>query len=178
MGRALQAYDTATIDRGLLMLAVCAGDSAQAHRRLAADGVHVPERTLRDWKTHVTLSASRRCSAATAPSWRTSSSTEPWSAALLAARLEHAALERATEQMLDPDHEVRDPATVARNAAVTKGINVDQVLKLSGRPTVIAEHRNADDLLDSLAKKLGLTFEAEPVDVTVVEAPSGPALAA
>ncbi len=80
--------------------------------------------------------------------------------------------------MLDPDHEVRDPATLARNAAVTKGINVDQVLRLSGRPTVIAEHRNADDLLDCLAKKLGLTFEAEPVDATVVEAPSGPALAA
>ncbi len=88
------------------------------------------------------------------------------SSALLAARLEHAALERAISQMLDTDHDVRDAATVARNAAVTKGINVDQVLKLSGWPTVIAEHRNADDLLDSLARKLGLTLEAEPVDAT------------
>jgi len=179
MARALQSYDAEAIDRGLLMLAVCAGDAAQAHRRLAAEGVSIPERTLRDWKTHshpqrfveVQRSYSAELEGVIIDGAR--------SAALLAARLEHAALERATEQMLDPDYEVRDPATVARNAAVTKGINVDQVLKLSGRPTVIAEHRNADDLLDSLAKKLGLTFEAdELVDATVVEAPSGPAPAA
>jgi len=94
--------------------------------------------------------------------------------ALLAARLEQAALEAAVEQV--EAGEAKDPATVARNAAVTKGINVNPVLKLTGRPTVITEYRNADDILDSLFKRLGI--EEPIVDADVVAAPSGPALAA
>jgi len=59
MARALQSYDAETIDRGLLTLAMCAGDGARAHRRLAAEGVTVPERTLRDWKTRTHPSGTR-----------------------------------------------------------------------------------------------------------------------
>ncbi len=50
---------------------------------------------------------------------------------------------------------LRDPSQTALNASKIKNTNVDQVLKLTGRPTVITEHKNADELLDGLMAKLG-----------------------
>jgi len=171
MGRSLRSYDAELIDRGLLMLAVCAGDAAQAHRRLAADGHDVPERTLRAWKTDTHPQRYVDLQAAHSAKLEGVLIEGARASALMATRLEQAALQLATEQV--EAGEARDPATIARNAAVAKGINVDQVLKLSGRPTVVAEVRNADDLLDIIAAKLGEVEAGPVVDAVAVEATSG-----
>ncbi len=71
----------------------------------------------------------------------------------LAAAVEQGALEQILQEMAEK--RLRDPSQTALNASKIKNTNVDQVLKLTGRPTVITEHKNADELLDGLMAKLG-----------------------
>lgn len=47
----VQNYTAEQVDRGLLELAICGGNSAEASRRLKACGTVIPDRTLRDWRT-------------------------------------------------------------------------------------------------------------------------------
>jgi hypothetical protein len=48
---------------------------------------------------------------------------------------------------------LRDPSSASRNASVSRGISVDKLLVLGGRPNVITEHRSADDILRALAAR-------------------------
>lgn len=50
------------------------------------------------------------------------------------------------------DGTLKDPSTAARNASVSKGINVDKMLLIEGRPTEIV-HRSSEDVLRALAAK-------------------------
>lgn len=72
--------------------------------------------------------------------------------ALLAAEVEQKALE-ATLVELDAKR-VREPHQAAKNAALTKGVNVDKLLTLTGRATTIVQHQNPDQLLQALNRIL------------------------
>jgi hypothetical protein len=56
------------------------------------------------------------------------------------------------QQALDalPPRAIKDPSTTLRNIAVSKGIAVDKMLIVDGRPNHITEQRSADDVLREL----------------------------
>lgn len=138
--------------RGLLVLATCGGNTAEASRRLTEQGHAVPRTTLEHWrdtnperfhelqKTH-SVEIGRSVAAKQLELAHQSISIE--AKALL-----------QTEAQLDAGT-VKDASTVARNLAVARKVNVDGSLQLEGRPTSIVEHRqDVQETLRSLASRI------------------------
>ncbi|MDP8909820.1 MAG: hypothetical protein M3N47_12070, partial [Chloroflexota bacterium] len=71
--------------------------------------------------------------------------------ALLAGEVERRALQETAAQL--ERGELRDASLAARNAATVKGINVDKLLALSGRPSEVVEQRDPNEILASLEAK-------------------------
>jgi hypothetical protein len=61
----------------------------------------------------------------------------------------------------------KEIAAAARNLATSKGINVDKLLTLTGRPSQISETRNADELLRKLE-----TLKVKSIQSTATETPN------
>lgn len=159
-------YDPYTIERGLTELAL-AGTGKRARQRLLRDGINVPERTLLHWKTSAYADRYLEIVETRAKRIEEQISNEARASALLAAEIEMEALE-ATRTLLRSG-EAKDPSTIARNAATVKGINVDKLLALSGRPTQITEHRDVREIAIRL-KGLGIEIAVpQVVDAEVVE---------
>jgi hypothetical protein len=160
-------YSAEQIDRALLELAVC-GTSTEARRRLAAQGLQVSDRTLREWKqvryperyVEIAQQHARQVEEVIVQQARDT--------ALAAAEVERHAL--AGELKAIKAGKVRDHSASARNASTVKGINVDKLLTLSGRPNTIVENRNADDLIRKLH---ALAPTAITVEGNAEEVPTG-----
>jgi hypothetical protein len=58
---------------------------------------------------------------------------------------------------------LKDPSTTVRNVAVSKGIAIDKMLVVDGRPNTITETRSADDVLRHLTA-MGYVDVAESID--------------
>jgi hypothetical protein len=141
-------YSPEQIDRALLELAIC-GTSTEARRRLAAQGLQVSDRTLRDWKQVRYPDRYRQIAEQHARQVEDVIVQQARETALFAGHVERSAL--AAELKAIEAGKVRDHSASARNASTVKGINVDKLLTLSGRPSQVVEHRQADDLLRKLA---------------------------
>jgi hypothetical protein len=133
------------IDRALLELVV-SGSSVAARRRLAAQGLVVSDRTLRDWRLRY---SDRYAEIAErhAPEVERVIVQEARELAVLAAEVERKALGKELEAL---DNGVKDASASARNAATVAGINLDKVLAYTGPPKAIVEHRQVDDIVRKL----------------------------
>ena len=152
------------IERGLTALALTAGRPVQASDRLKEQGLDIPASTLCRWRDH--QYHERYLEIATTVAYRVEDVIvqEARETAALAAQLERAALERAYRQVMNSKEGV-DASQVAQRASTVKGINVDKLLQLTGRPTQVVEHRNADEVL----RKLGASLPGLIVDGTATE---------
>lgn len=84
----------------------------------------------------------------------------------LLARLEEGkalGIEKAIEQL--ESGEAKDPSAIARNLAVVGGIDTRDYLLLTGRPTEVVEHHNADDLLRKIKEYVDSTAEEIPAEL-------------
>jgi hypothetical protein len=150
-----RTYTPEQVDRALLELAIT-GSSVAARRRLAAQGLEVSD-------PHVA-----RVEAGPLPGPLHGDREPPRrkvedvivqqarELALKAAEVERKALDKQLKAL---DGTVKDASASARNAAVVKGVNVDKLLTLSGRPSKVVEHRQADDLIRKL-KTIARTFSS------------------
>ena len=168
-GRPPRAFDAEQITRGLVQVIACAGNASEADRRLRAEDKtwRVPLRTLQEWHTDTHAHRYRQLERDHGRELEALAIDSARRTLTLAAEVELLGLTQMREEL--QARKARDPSQMALNASKIKSANVDQVLKLTGRPTEVVEHRNADDLLDSLAKKLGLALEPEPADAEVIE---------
>ena len=147
-------------DRALLELAVT-GSSVEAHRNLAAEGLAVNDRTLREWKyKYAARYEQLRTEHAAKVEERIVEQCR--NTAALAASVERAGLTADLEKIEKGD--ARDPSTSARNASVVKGINVDKMLALSGRPTQIVEKRDPAEIMRKLKQLAPDVFHIEEDD--------------
>jgi hypothetical protein len=162
----------AEIDRGLLALALNGGNSARAHEILKAHGHEVSESSLRAWKSrHSERYAEMQD--LHAREIEGSLVRDMRDVAILAQRVEVAALGQALEQA--EKGELKDPAGSARHAAIAKGVNVDRLLVLTDRPSVIHAQADPRATINSLFQALGIdrTIEGTAEDITERELEAG-----
>src|SRR4051794_3987172 len=156
--RAQTVYTPEEIDRGLLALAVT-GTAAAASRQLALNDppVKVDRRTIAGWRERY---PDRWRDIQTNHAARVEETiiNEARETAIRAAELERETLSLELERT--KNKEVKDAGASARNASTVKGINIDKVLGLSGRPRVVVEHRQAEDIIASLRRLAPKVFSA------------------
>jgi hypothetical protein len=127
---------------------MCGGNAAMAADRLRDVGLEIPERTLRHWQTATHRERYAELCQGHARQLDDLITRQAREAAISAAEVEQRAWRLQMEQL--EEGKVRDPSAVARNAAVSKAINIDKTLLLEGRPTQITEHRDIGEIVRSL----------------------------
>ena len=125
------------------------------------EGLDVSDRTLRDWSYRYPERL-EQLRAEQAHKVEERIVEECRNTATLAATVERAGLTADLEKIEKGD--ARDPSTSARNASVVKGINIDKMLALSGRPTQIIEKRNPAEIMRKLKQLAPDVFHIEEDD--------------
>ena len=143
------------VENGLMALVVAGGNAAAAHEHMKTLGLPpVAPQTLNKWRrdNEARYNELRREHAREIEEGMVDAHRE---VALSAAEvaLELVQLTRAQAR----EGKLRDPAGAARNMATVAGINVDKMLVLDGRPTVIERRVTADDTIARLVKAGVLT---------------------
>jgi hypothetical protein len=140
-------YTQAEIDKGLTLIAHCAG-SAQHASEMSG----IPMQTLYDWKTKHHVELYRQIQEREGPKLEALAVNQAREIIVQAAELEKDLITQLAEQRYNL--KAGEIAGALRNVTTTRGISVDKVLQLTGRPTVVTEHRSGDDILRSLKTKL------------------------
>ena len=137
-----RSYTPEDVTRALVTLAVT-GSPRQTSERL-----EIPESTLRRWRDNVHADQYRQLQRDHAAKLEQVIVEQVREAALVSGAIEREALDRLAQNLhkLEP----RDLANTIKNLKLTQGISIDKMLALTGRPTVITEHRNADELVAKL----------------------------
>lgn len=160
-------FDTATIERALLMLALHAGSPTRASEALQAQGIRITKQTLHEWKNtrHAERYAEVCKDASNQLADRIAAEAEQFM--LHASRVELKALEKL-EADLDAD-KVKDVASALRNITTAKALNNDKIASpLRGRPTVIRQDKTAEEAIARL-ERLGVVPTETVTDAEVVE---------
>lgn len=159
--RVKRSYTEEEQERGLLELALCAGNV-----RLASKKTGIPHQTLENWKSHTNTERYERIQADIVPRLHARLAAEAERNALDAMDAQQLALAVTRQQLANGD--IKDASGATRNLATTAGIMTDKAALLRGRPTAIIEQRSPDEILNSMAAKLQrLTGQA--IDAHVVE---------
>jgi len=141
------SYTEHDIRRGLTELALAAGNSRLASKRLeATHGAQVPHRTLHAWKTETHTALYEQLRTEILPKVNETIAAEADALALAYAQKEAEAIEGLTFDDVKP----ADRAAIVRNLATAKAINIDKSQLLRGKPTSITEHRDMTEALRAL----------------------------
>jgi len=155
------------VERALLLLALNGGAIRPTIRQLAEQGHTSNHHTLKRWRdeTHrdryMQILHDERKKIAE----RIASEQEEF--ARLAIQEERALLQEIAKARERGEIPARDLAGALRNVSTSKGIALDKSGELRGRPSVIVEHRNPDEIiakLDRLAPGLIVEATAEEIE--------------
>jgi hypothetical protein len=164
-GKAVRRYTPAEVEEALLELALCGGNSGEAHRRLSARGLDVSEPRLRAWRRYDHAERYVQLCNQHAKQVEQTIVAKARENARKAADVISQAIDKAAEQV---ESGKVDAAKTALSLATAQGIQIDKALVLEGRPTVITERRDAEDILRSLNEMVpGLV-----IDSTATELPT------
>jgi hypothetical protein len=158
--RSPKRYSDEEIDRGLVALALHAGNRRAASEALAREGVEIPQDTLRHW-----LERKRdrydELRTELLPRIRERIAQQSEDLAQAYAEKELELLAGLKDEPMKPS----DRASVIRNLSTSRGISVDKAMAMRGMPTQIVEHRTADHTWAKL-KEMGLVVDstAEELD--------------
>lgn len=143
------------VERGLLVLALSGGNATEASRTLAAldPPLKVNRSTLKSWQTKYGKRYSEIASERVAE-LETIVLQQVRAAIVQAGTLQARVLERLLDAVDAGTLEAKDLANILKSAGVTLGINVEKMLLLTNRPTVIAEKRDVAELIQSLANRI------------------------
>lgn len=145
-------YTAEDIDTALAVVAIYGGRTQLAAEKLAEQGKPIPQSTLDHWKHHHDGRYDRVCTEI-APRIAERVASQGEAIVLAAGELEATLL----EQIAANAHDIKpsELAGALRNVTTTKALNMDKVVNpIRGRPSTITEHRDATDVLASLADKL------------------------
>lgn len=151
-------YSPAQVDAALLALATTGSG------RLAAQQVDVPERTIQDWR-HRYAQRYQELADKHQRQIEDVIVQQARDTAIMAGDIERQVLERLSTQVDSLD--AKDAAATVRNLSTAKGINVDKLLTLTGRPSQVTEHRSTDDLMRKLE-----SLKVKAIDATAEEIPT------
>lgn len=156
-------YDTETIERGLIALAINAGNTHAAQRQLARDHVAVPVGTLRSWKEQTYRERYHELCATHRETVEAAWIAHYTEAGVEAAQGAREAITKAREQLRAG--EVRDASSAAYRLALAAGILQDKARILLDLPTSITEHRDASEILNALESRYPRPVEGTASEV-------------
>jgi hypothetical protein len=159
-------FTTEQVDGALLTLAMLGGSTEKAGKELRAAGMNVTSRTLREWREKLYPGRYRDLCQRHARDIEGVIVRGSRAIAVRADEVTMLALEKARAQL--KAGEARDPASVARNAAVTKAVNIDKMMLLEGRPTQVTEHRDADELMRAIRARVTVLDKEAAIDAEVI----------
>lgn len=171
---AKRIYTEAEIERGLSVLALCAGHGKRAEEMLREDGHPIPASTLLTW----TRTKPERYAKAQRRVYHQLQSRMAGELERLSARaisIEDKLLdriERETEEI-----PARDLAGALRNVATAQGISTDKFRLLRDQPAAVVEHRNADEILNKW-RAAGLIVEGTVEEPSALPTAQGSGVAA
>lgn len=143
------------IDQALMVLAYYGGNAEAARRALAEKeewiGKIPDSSTLRAWRGRTYAARYIEIATRERPKIEKVALARMQETVLQAQEVQQLGLEAAIYQL--KAGEARDPSAVAKNAAIVAGVNVDKLLTVSGRPTVITETHSVDDRIAALKRK-------------------------
>ena len=173
MTRAVKRHDEESVERALRVLALCAGNSTEASRRLADADLPVPRSTLQRWRDEQHTDRYQEIRREVVPQVRERAAEKSDEIARAAAEKELAFI-----AALDPDDMAsRDRANALRNLSTTRGISVDVSRKLRDEPDVVIEHRRSgEELVEEIARKfphLVVDGTAEEIEMPELPKASG-----
>lgn len=159
-------YTPEQVTEALVALVAHGGNAAEAERKMQAEhekdgwALVVPARTLRDWKNDVHAEQYRRLELAYTREVEDAIIAAARENAKLAAQGTRQAIELAIEQIADG--KVKDAAQSALNLSKAMGVQVNEVLRLTGRPTDGQQALDIPAILQSLAS-LGVQLQLPAV---------------
>lgn len=163
-------HDEETIELALTALALAGDSPTKAVARLKDDGVRVSRCAIRKWREqHADRYAAIRETRA-----RDIERSVINRHRALAER--YCVLEDKLIDAIDAEIDagnLKDASTTARNVAVSKGIALDKMLIMDGRPNAIIDTRSADDVLRALEARGFLQYvDADAEEIAPGELPS------
>jgi hypothetical protein len=165
--------DREKIDQALLALVVTGGNASAAHTQLEAAGINVPRRTLQDWRTrHAQRYQQLQDQYGPQLEQQIVRNTRERISALDA--LEGDVIQKLHEDL--DSLEAKDKANALKSITTSKAINVDKLLTLTNRPSVIVSNQSADDLeaeIASIKRELLQEFGIDPTTITDADVVDG-----
>lgn len=130
-------YSEEEIERGLLTIALVAGNTRRAARELKAQGHPVPRTTLSSWQDiHADRLAELRRDVVPQIQARMAQQSEDLAERQVEAQ--HKAIDRFLIKVAELGP--RDAASAVRDMAVSRAVNIDKAQLLRGQPTEIVQH--------------------------------------
>jgi hypothetical protein len=170
-------YTDGQIERALKALVLADGNIKLAQRRLDSDGLHIPERTLREWRT----THSARIAALTEQRhWVAQGLAEDYES--IASEITSMAHKMLGEMDKRDDWQDMNIASLGKSlqSLITSGaIATDKAQLLRGLPTAITESRDLSSLLkllDSPKFKGVVAVNQDLIDSTATEVTEQPAI--
>lgn len=154
-------------ERGLLFLAMAAGNAAQAERDLAAIGAPIPIQTLRRW-AKADPERYERIQTEVHTRLHHKMAAEAEALVAKAATVQHAYLDRMVAEVAEIPSKELPKAFQA--TAVAAGIHTDKSRLLRDEPTTITDNRTADEIMRKLVA-MGVARRVNAQDV-VIESPA------
>lgn len=162
-------HTQAEIERALFALVLADDRPSKAVERLEAAGQSVPLRTLQEWR-NAHADTYERLKAERAQRVQLHMAEQCESLAAGYAEVEYQMISRALSGEGNPNSHMAG----ARNAAISKGVNMDKASQYRGRPTHVVEHRDMAQLLKTLERKFSHVVQVNPdlIEAGVDEASS------
>ncbi len=151
------SYSEEDVERGLVAVALAAGNTRQASRQLKAQGRSIPRGTLQTWTARVYAERYEFVRRAVLPRIREAMAVETEDLARAYAEAERLTLEKFRAEL--PNLRAHEAASALRNLATSRGISTDKANVLRDRPAQITETRDVAEILSAL-RQLGVTVEA------------------
>jgi len=168
---AMKHYGEEEIEHGLMAVALCAGNTAEATRQLALDGVRISRSTLDRWTRTSHAERYLALRAELVPKVHAKIAEECEDMARRLAEVERETVEKFQQEL--PSLKASEAAGAVRNITTSKGINVDKAAAYRGRPTAIVEHRPSEEIMRELERFAIEKPERKPdVEGTAEEIPA------
>jgi len=157
-------YTDEEVERGLQVLALHVGNSRRAAKALEQQGHRIPDRTLDEWRRNTHPERYSEICAERAPQVADRIAAQMEQYVTEAGEVQRHSLHMLKDR-LDKE-ELQEAATLGKinqSLGIPIGIATQRSSELRGRPTVIHEHRSAEQLLEGMKRRGWIDGEAHEV---------------
>jgi hypothetical protein len=158
----VRRYTEDQIQRALIEVAACSGNTRQAARNLAEDGLKIHPSTLWSWSTRELVEKYERLRQEALPAITAQATEQHMSLARRQMAISHQAADLVAQRL--PNMEDKDLVNAMGKADIGSGIHTEKAQLLAGQPTQIVS-KSSQELIRELEAE-GLKLDA--IDAEVV----------